>query len=253
MRRPAVGSSTLPALPERRPQDRRTGRPGCRGARHGCRRRSRLRSDAGGGGGSRRLAHRAARRGTLEGCADAGSAGAGDRAPASGRVAGADRVWQLVRGQGVRAVGGTGRTGAAMRCPVRLRPGWRHRYASELAASERAEVVCHGDPHAGNVLRLGAGWAFIDPDRFVGDAPTTWGVVLRNRAGRSWRRRLSTTARATRCWARSADAWPSSRTSIPTACGAGVRRARHTGLYLRWHGHAVALATFLDTAAVLGR
>ena len=23
-------------------------------------------------------------------------------------------------------------------------------YAKELAASERAEVVCHGDPHAGN-------------------------------------------------------------------------------------------------------
>lgn len=54
-----------------------------------------------------------------------------------------------------------------------------YRYVSELARSERPEVVCHGDPHAGNVLRRADGWALIDPDGFVGERSYDFGVTLR--------------------------------------------------------------------------
>ena len=54
------------------------------------------------------------------------------------------------------------------------------RYATGLAALERAEVVCHGDPHAANVLRRGACWALIDPDGFVGERAYDLGVVIRD-------------------------------------------------------------------------
>ncbi|MCF6377162.1 phosphotransferase [Nocardioides KLBMP 9356] len=40
--------------------------------------------------------------------------------------------------------------------------------AAELARDETDEVVCHGDPHAGNVLARGDGWAFVDADGFGG-------------------------------------------------------------------------------------
>jgi streptomycin 6-kinase len=53
-------------------------------------------------------------------------------------------------------------------------------YARELADTERAEVVCHGDPHAGNVLRRADGWTLIDPDGFVGERAYDLGVVLRD-------------------------------------------------------------------------
>ncbi len=53
-------------------------------------------------------------------------------------------------------------------------------YAKELTASEMAEVVCHGDPHAGNVLRRSEGWALIDPDGFVGERAYDLGVVMRD-------------------------------------------------------------------------
>ena len=53
-------------------------------------------------------------------------------------------------------------------------------YAESLASDERPEVVCHGDPHAGNVLRRGEGWALIDPDGFVGERAYDLGVVLRD-------------------------------------------------------------------------
>ena len=58
--------------------------------------------------------------------------------------------------------------------------GWATGYARELADTERPEVVCHGDPHAGNVLRRGSGWALIDPDGFVGERAYDLGVVLRD-------------------------------------------------------------------------
>lgn len=53
-------------------------------------------------------------------------------------------------------------------------------YAEHLASGELAEVVCHGDPHAGNVLRRADGWALIDPDGFVGEHAYDLGVVLRD-------------------------------------------------------------------------
>jgi streptomycin 6-kinase len=125
-------------------------------------------------------------------------------------------------------------------------------YAEGLAVSERAEVVCHGDPHGGNVLRRGEGWALIDPDGFVGERAYDLGVVIRDacfeiadaeaaRAGAGRRllreesRRLSELADADpeRVWR-----W-------------GFVERVTTGLYLRWHGHARESATFLDTATLL--
>jgi streptomycin 6-kinase len=125
-------------------------------------------------------------------------------------------------------------------------------YAKGLAASERAEVVCHGDPHAGNVLRRGEGWALIDPDGFVGERAYDLGVVIRDacseiadaeavRAGAGRRmlreecRRLAELANADpeRVWR-----W-------------GFVERVTTGLYLRWHGHARESVTFMDTATLL--
>ena len=128
------------------------------------------------------------------------------------------------------------------------------RYAKELAASERPEIVCHGDPHAGNVLRSGQGWALIDPDGFVGERAYDLGVVLRDACGeiveaeesepgsgvtllREQCRRLAELADADpeRVWR-----W------------AFVERVT-TALYLRWHGYGDESATFLQTAAILAR
>ncbi len=125
-------------------------------------------------------------------------------------------------------------------------------YGEELAASERAEVVCHGDPHAGNVLRRREGWALIDPDGFVGERAYDLGVVMRDacreiaeveafRPGaarpmlRAECRRLAEPANVDpeRVWR-----W-------------GFVERVTTGLYLRWYGHAREAATFLDTATLL--
>ena len=52
-------------------------------------------------------------------------------------------------------------------------------------ARERAAEACidlaivHGDPHPGNLLRRGDGWAFIDPDNFIADRAYDLGVVIR--------------------------------------------------------------------------
>lgn len=54
------------------------------------------------------------------------------------------------------------------------------RYAAELAATERPDVVCHGDPHANNVLRRGSQWALIDVDGFAGERAYDLSVVLRD-------------------------------------------------------------------------
>lgn len=129
-----------------------------------------------------------------------------------------------------------------------------HRYASALVRSERPEVVCHGDPHPGNVLRRGDSWALIDPDGFVGEREYDLGVALRDAcweiaaaeeaergSAASWLRqecdRLAGLAdtNADRVWA-----W------------AFVERVT-TGLFLRWHGHDQRAETFLSTADVLTR
>ncbi len=125
-------------------------------------------------------------------------------------------------------------------------------YAKELAASEMAEVVCHGDPHAGNVLRRGEGWALIDPDGFVGERAYDLGVVMRDAC------REVVDAEAFQPGA--------SRHMLREECRRLAERANvdpervwrwgfvervTTGLYLRWHGHARESATFLDTATLL--
>lgn len=129
-----------------------------------------------------------------------------------------------------------------------------YRYASELARSERPEVVCHGDPHAGNVLRRADGWALIDPDGFVGERSYDLGVTLRDAcweieaaeeaergSASSWLRRECrrvaglVDANPERVWA-----W------------AFVERVT-TGLFLRWHGYDEKAEAFLSTADVLVR
>jgi len=125
-------------------------------------------------------------------------------------------------------------------------------YAKELAASERAEVVCHGDPHAGNVLRRGDGWALIDPDGFVGERAYDLGVVMRDAC------REITDAEASQPGA--------ARPMLREECRhlaepANVDPERvwrwgfvervTTALYLRWYGHARESAAFMDTATLL--
>ena len=125
-------------------------------------------------------------------------------------------------------------------------------YAKELAVSERAEVVCHGDPHAGNVLRRGAGWALVDPDGFVGERAYDLGVVMRDAC-----HEISSAEAA-----QPGAALPMLHEECRRLAGmANVDPERvwrwgfvervTTGLYLRWFGHARESATFLDTAALL--
>jgi streptomycin 6-kinase len=127
-------------------------------------------------------------------------------------------------------------------------------YARALMLSERPEVVCHGDPHAGNVLRRGAEWALIDPDGFVGERSYDIGVVLRD---------------ACREIASAEESAPGSgAVLLRNECRrlaalvdvdpervwrwAFIERVT-TGLYLRWHGYDDEAAGFLDTAALLDR
>lgn len=125
-------------------------------------------------------------------------------------------------------------------------------YAKELASSETAEVVCHGDPHAGNVLRRGEGWALIDPDGFVGERAYDLGVVMRDA-----------------CWEiadAEAVAPGAARPMLREECSRlaeplnvdpervwrwGFVERVTTGLYLRWYGHARESATYMDTATLL--
>ena len=125
-------------------------------------------------------------------------------------------------------------------------------HARELAASEAAEVVCHGDPHAGNVLRRGEGWALIDPDGFVGERAYDLGVVMRD----ACRELVSAEA------VRPGSARPMLREQCRRlAESASVDPERvwrwgfvervTTALYLRWHGHAEESESFMTTAALL--
>lgn len=126
--------------------------------------------------------------------------------------------------------------------------------AEELAASERPEVVCHGDPHALNVLRRGAGWALIDPDGFVGERAYDLGVIVRDAC-----RELLAAEAATPGAARALLRRHCRRVAEAAEVDAErvwrwafVERVT-TGLYLRWHGHAEESASFLDTADLLAR
>lgn len=75
-----------------------------------------------------------------------------------------------------------------------------------IADPSPRQVVLHGDPHPGNVLRRGAEHVFIDPDGFLGEPEYDVGVALRDHqqviddldhregigAGRRWHARLVT-------------------------------------------------------------
>jgi streptomycin 6-kinase len=126
------------------------------------------------------------------------------------------------------------------------------RYAEELMRSERPEVVCHGDPHAGNVLRRGSDWALIDPDGFVGERSYDLGVVLRDASGEIAAADVSVPGSgAAMLWhecqrlAELSDVEPGR-----VWRWAFVERVT-TGLYLRWHGYPGESSTFLDTAVML--
>ena len=126
------------------------------------------------------------------------------------------------------------------------------RYATQLAASEQAEVVCHGDPHPGNVLRRADGWALVDPDGFVGERAYDLGVVMRDAC-----RELATAEHAQPGTAllmlrRETDQLAALADIDPARVWqwAFVERVT-TGLYLAWHGHTEQSATFLDTATLL--
>ena len=128
------------------------------------------------------------------------------------------------------------------------------RYATQLAVAETGEVVCHGDPHPGNVLQRSTGWALIDPDGFIGERAYDLGVVLRD----GWQE-LAATERA-----HPGTALPKLRRECHRLAAladvapdrvwqwAFVERVT-TGLYLRWHGHTEESATFLNTATLLVR
>ncbi|GAA4530040.1 hypothetical protein GCM10023160_30260 [Brachybacterium paraconglomeratum] len=49
-----------------------------------------------------------------------------------------------------------------------------------IAAPSPRQVVLHGDPHPGNVLRRGPEHVFIDPDGFLGEPEYDVGVALRD-------------------------------------------------------------------------
>lgn len=125
-------------------------------------------------------------------------------------------------------------------------------YAQSLAADERPEVVCHGDPHAGNVLRRGEEWALIDPDGFIGERAYDLGVVLRD---------------ACLEFTRAEDGRPGAgvellRSGCALLAEQGEVSAERvwrwgfvervtTGLYLHWFGYTDQGAGFLATAEAL--
>ncbi|WP_406830685.1 aminoglycoside phosphotransferase family protein [Pedococcus sp. KACC 23699] len=125
-------------------------------------------------------------------------------------------------------------------------------YARALAATERPEVVCHGDPHAGNVLRRGSGWALIDPDGFVGERAYDLGVVLRDAC------REIAAAEQTQTGS-GVDVLCQGCRHLSTLTGVDEDRVWQwgfvervtTGLYLAWHGYASEATTFLDTASLV--
>ncbi len=140
------------------------------------------------------------------------------------------------------------RYGAA--APTALRLAAEH--AAGLAATERPEVVCHGDPHAGNVLRRGAGWALIDPDGFVGERSYDLGVVLRDAClefAEAERRRPGGGLALLAMGAQRLAA--ASGTDPDRVWRWGFVERVTTGLYLYWFGHPEQGGRFLDSAETI--
>lgn len=128
------------------------------------------------------------------------------------------------------------------------------RHARTLAATERPEVVCHGDPHPGNVLRRGSSWVLIDPDGFVGERSYDLGVVLRDACGEIRAAELSESGSGAVLLRRQCDRLAQLTDSDPERVWrwAFVERVT-TGLYLRWFGYVDESTMFLDTAEMLTR
>lgn len=126
--------------------------------------------------------------------------------------------------------------------------------ATDLAASEQPEVVCHGDPHAGNVLRRGTGWAFIDPDGFVGERAYDLGVVLRDACREIEGAETSSTGSGVRLLEVACRRVAALASVDPERVWrwAYVERVT-TGLSLRWHGYPDEAARFLSTAELILR
>lgn len=127
-------------------------------------------------------------------------------------------------------------------------------YAEQLAADERAEVVCHGDPHAGNVLRRGNGWALIDPDGFVGERAYDLGVVLRDAclefAGAETRRPGAGVA----LLREGCQMLVEGGEAVPERVWRwGFVERVTTGLYLHWFGYPDEGDRFLATAETIAR
>lgn len=137
-------------------------------------------------------------------------------------------------------------------CPDALRHATE--CATVLAASERPEVVCHGDPHADNLLRRGTEWAFVDPDGFVGERAYDLGVVLRDAC-----REIEAAEDSARgAGAHLLDAACRQLAALASVDPERVWRWAYvervtTGLYLRWHGYPDKAASFLETATLLLR
>lgn len=122
-------------------------------------------------------------------------------------------------------------------------------HAAALAVDEQAEVVCHGDPHPQNVLRRGTGWAFIDPDGFVGERAYDLAVVLRDGVHELMSADDPVAVLSAAC----------AHAGALTGIDAGriwrwafVERVT-TGLHLAWFGHLDEAAGYLGTAERLAQ
>ncbi|MEZ5085997.1 MAG: aminoglycoside phosphotransferase family protein [Tessaracoccus sp.] len=127
-------------------------------------------------------------------------------------------------------------------------------YADFLAASEQAEVVCHGDPHADNVLRRGEGWALIDPDGFVGERAYDLGVVLRDAC-------LEFAEEEGACPGGGVEMLRAGCRLLAELSGVSPERVWRwgfvervtTGLYLHWFGYLEQGSQFLDVAETIAQ
>ncbi len=124
--------------------------------------------------------------------------------------------------------------------------------AAKLATSEGAQVVCHGDPHPGNVLRRGPGWALIDPDGFVGERAYDLGVALRDGCREIWAaERLAPGSGVALVGHAAARLAELAGEDAQRVWSWGFVERVTTGLYLGWFGHREESAAFLDTAELI--
>lgn len=124
--------------------------------------------------------------------------------------------------------------------------------AAELATSERAQVVCHGDPHPGNVLRRGSGWALVDPDGFVGERAYDLGVALRDGHLEIWAsERLAAGSGPALVRLAAARLAELAGEDTHRVWSWGFVERVTSGLYLNWHGYQEEGANFLDTAELI--